>query len=155
VGDVAAVRRAAAPAGCSAGVARGLLADLLRSKHELLVENAMLRQQLIVAARKLKRPRSRPRKRALLSSRELAMSFTVAVLLAHRAARRRWQRCRPHRGRARGRVLKRPAGARSRRSASSLSTYASPGAYSRTKPAEEVSGELGVVCRPSTSNQRR
>ncbi|MDB4966430.1 MAG: hypothetical protein JWN44_2119 [Myxococcales bacterium] len=70
---VAAVRRAPAPTRGNAGIARGLIADLLRSKHELLVENAMLRQ-LIVAARKVKTPRFRPRERVLLGA--LASLFT-------------------------------------------------------------------------------
>jgi hypothetical protein len=68
------VRRAITPASGSAGVARGLLADLLRSKQELLVENSMLRQQFIVAARKLKRPQFRPRERLFLVA--LASMFT-------------------------------------------------------------------------------
>ena len=35
----------------------GTLADLLRSKPELLAENALLRQQLVVLRRSVKRPR--------------------------------------------------------------------------------------------------
>jgi hypothetical protein len=34
----------------------GLMADLTRSKRELLLENVLLRQQLIVVRRQLKRP---------------------------------------------------------------------------------------------------
>ena len=34
----------------------GLVADITRSRTELLLENALLRQQLIVASRKVKRP---------------------------------------------------------------------------------------------------
>jgi hypothetical protein len=48
----AAIRAALAPAG--AGAVRGLLADLTRTRQELLAENAFLRQQLVVAARRVK-----------------------------------------------------------------------------------------------------
>ena len=44
----------------------GTLADLLRSKPELVAENAMLRQQLIVLKRGAKRPRCTPAERTLL-----------------------------------------------------------------------------------------
>lgn len=44
----------------------GVLADLSRSKSELLAENALLRQQLLVLRRSVKRPRCRPADRALL-----------------------------------------------------------------------------------------
>jgi putative transposase len=47
-------------------VVGGLLNDLVRSKRELLAENAALRQQLIVAARNVKRPAFRPLERGLL-----------------------------------------------------------------------------------------
>jgi len=38
----------------------GLMADLTRSKRELLAENALLRQHLIAARRQFKRPKLRP-----------------------------------------------------------------------------------------------
>ena len=44
----------------------GALADLLRSKPELVAENALLRQQLIVLKRSVKRPRCTPAERTLL-----------------------------------------------------------------------------------------
>jgi hypothetical protein len=44
----------------------GALADLLRSKPELVAENALLRQQLAVLTRSVKRPRCTPADRALL-----------------------------------------------------------------------------------------
>jgi len=44
----------------------GLMADLTRSKRELLAENALLRQQLIVARRQFKRPKLTPRDRLSL-----------------------------------------------------------------------------------------
>jgi len=37
-------------------VAGGFIADLTRSRTELIAENALLRQQLIVASRRVKRP---------------------------------------------------------------------------------------------------
>jgi transposase InsO family protein len=48
------------------GVGAGLVADLSRTRNELLVENAMLRQQLIVAARAVKRAEFKPHERGLL-----------------------------------------------------------------------------------------
>ena len=44
----------------------GLVGDLLRSREELLAENMMLRQQLIVASRKVKKPCFRPLERGLM-----------------------------------------------------------------------------------------
>jgi len=44
----------------------GLVGDALRSRQELVAENMMLRQQLIVASRKVKQPRFRPHERGLL-----------------------------------------------------------------------------------------
>ena len=47
-------------------IVTGLLGDVLRSRRELLAENLMLRQQLIVASRKVSKPRFRPHERGLL-----------------------------------------------------------------------------------------
>jgi hypothetical protein len=69
------LRAALAPApGRATGVAGGLLLDLTRSKLELLTENAFLRQQLVVAARHVRKPRFRASERALL--------VTLAALLS-------------------------------------------------------------------------
>ena len=57
------------------GVERGLLADLLRTKRQLLAENAFLRQQLLVAARGAKKPRFRASERALL--------VTLSAMFSH------------------------------------------------------------------------
>jgi len=57
------------------GVARGLLADLVRTKGQLLAENAFLRQQLLVAARRVKKPQFRASERALL--------VTLAAMFSH------------------------------------------------------------------------
>jgi transposase InsO family protein len=68
------VRGALAPAG--SGIVRGLVADLTRTRQELLAENAFLRQQLLVAARQIKRARFRVTDRALL--------VALAATFAHR-----------------------------------------------------------------------
>ena len=44
----------------------GLVGDALRIRQELVAENIMLRQQLIVASRKIKQPRLREQERGLL-----------------------------------------------------------------------------------------
>src|ERR1019366_1070190 len=44
----------------------GTLADLVRSKPQLIAENALLRQQLIILWRSAKRPRCSPVDRAVL-----------------------------------------------------------------------------------------
>jgi hypothetical protein len=63
---VTSLRRTAVPRSGGVGVVRGLLADVVRSKKELLAENAMLRQQLVVAARRLKCARFKARDRIIL-----------------------------------------------------------------------------------------
>jgi hypothetical protein len=50
----AAIRTAARPA----SLVGGLLRDVVRSRQELIAENTLLRQQLIVAARAVKKPSS-------------------------------------------------------------------------------------------------
>jgi hypothetical protein len=47
-------------------VLAGLLSDVTRSRGQLLMENALLRQQLIVATRKVKRPVFGPYERGLV-----------------------------------------------------------------------------------------
>jgi hypothetical protein len=44
----------------------GLVGDAFRSPQELVAENMMLRQQLILASRRVKRPRFRPQERGFL-----------------------------------------------------------------------------------------
>jgi hypothetical protein len=68
-----AIRNAARRAPCvlrsvtrPAPLVAGLLGDLVRSRTELVAENALLRQQLIVAARAMTRPAFRPHERGLL-----------------------------------------------------------------------------------------
>jgi putative transposase len=71
----------------------GLAMDLTRSRQELLAENVLLRQQLIVASRKVKRPAFRPHERGLvvLLSR-LVRNWRDAVLLVKPDTSLRWHR---------------------------------------------------------------
>ena len=57
---LAAARPAVAP------LAAGTIADLARSKAELVAENALLRHQLVILHRGVTRPRCTPADRALL-----------------------------------------------------------------------------------------
>ncbi len=50
----------------NASLARGSLRDLVRTKPQLIAENALLRQQLIVLNRSVKRPRFTNTDRSLL-----------------------------------------------------------------------------------------
>jgi hypothetical protein len=87
----AAVRGALAPAG--AGAVRGLVADLTRTRQELLAENAFLRQQLVVAARRFKRAHLRASDRVLLVA--LAATFAhwrEALILVKPETLLRWHR---------------------------------------------------------------
>jgi len=71
----------------------GVLADLPRSKPELLAENALLRQQLLVLRRSVKRPRCTPADRALLvllASRVRA--WRQALLIVQPDTLLRWHR---------------------------------------------------------------
>jgi hypothetical protein len=87
----AAVRSALAPA--SAGAVRGLLADLTRSRQELLAENAFLRQQLVVAARRVKRAHLYASDRALLVALAAAFShWREALILVKPETLLRWHR---------------------------------------------------------------
>ena len=71
----------------------GGAADLVRSKAELVAENALLRQQMIILARSSKRPRIRRSDRALLvllASR--ARAWRQALLIVQPATLLRWHR---------------------------------------------------------------
>ena len=59
-------RLAAATRPAAAPPLSGTLADLARTKPELIAENALLRQQLLVLRRQVRRPRCTPAARALL-----------------------------------------------------------------------------------------
>src|SRR3954452_20052002 len=71
----------------------GALTDLARSKPELVAENALLRQQLLVLRRSVKRPRCTPADRTLLvllASRVRA--WRQALLLVQPDTLLRWHR---------------------------------------------------------------
>jgi transposase InsO family protein len=87
----AAIRDALAPAG--GGAVRGVLADLTRSRQELLAENAFLRHQLVVAARRVKRAHLRAGDRALLVALAAAFSYwREALILVKPETLLRWHR---------------------------------------------------------------
>ena len=74
-------------------VLAGLLVDVTRSREQLLIENALLRQQLIVASRKVKRPIFRAHERGfvvLLAS--LLPHWRNALLLVKPETVLRWHR---------------------------------------------------------------
>lgn len=72
----------------------GTLADLRRSKPELLAENALLRQQLLILRRGVKRPRFQPLDRALLvllASRVQAWRQALVIVQPDTLLRWHWQ----------------------------------------------------------------
>jgi putative transposase len=76
----------------------GGLADLIRSGPELVAENALLRQQLLVLRRSVKRPRRTPADRGLLvllASR--VQAWRQALLIVQPDTLLRWHR-QPFRG---------------------------------------------------------
>ena len=84
---LATTRPAAAP------LLTGAVADLARTKPELLAENALLRQQLLILQRRAKRPRCTPADRALLvllASR--LRTWRQALLLVQPDTLLRWHR---------------------------------------------------------------
>lgn len=86
---IRALRNACRPS----GVAGGLIADLTRSRAELLTENALLRQQLIVASRAVKRPAFRVHERGLLVVlASLHRRWRRALLLVKPETLLRWHR---------------------------------------------------------------
>ena len=71
----------------------GFIADLGRSRQQLIGENGLLRQQLIVASRKVKRPAFRPGERSLLVVLSgLVPGWRDAVLLVKPETILRWHR---------------------------------------------------------------
>jgi hypothetical protein len=75
------------------GVGSGFVADLTRSRAELIAENALLRQQLIVASRAVKRPAFRVHERALLVLlARFLPKWRHALLLVKRETVLRWHR---------------------------------------------------------------
>ncbi len=85
----AAMREALRPA----PMASGFVHDLFRSRDELLAENAMLRQQLIVASRKVKQPKFRPLERGLVVAlSSVVRNWQSAILLVNPDTVLRWHR---------------------------------------------------------------
>ena len=75
------------------GVTSGFIADLTRSRAELITENALLRQQLIVASRAVKRPAFRVHERGLLVLlARLLPEWRQALLLVKPETVLRWHR---------------------------------------------------------------
>jgi putative transposase len=71
----------------------GLVADLTRSRKELLAENALLRQQLIVVRRQLKRPRLLRHERAVMVAlAAMIRTWRETVLLVKPGAVLPWHR---------------------------------------------------------------
>jgi hypothetical protein len=71
----------------------GLAEDVLRTRSELVTENALLRQQLIVVSRKVHRPAFRPRERGLLVLlARLVPLWRDALLLVKPDTLLRWHR---------------------------------------------------------------
>jgi hypothetical protein len=71
----------------------GMVGDALRSRQQLVAENMMLRQQLIVASRKVKQPRFRPQERGLLVFlSSIVRHWREAVLLVKPDTILRWHR---------------------------------------------------------------
>lgn len=74
-------------------VVRGLLHDAVRSRSELVAENALLRQQLIVAMRRVKKPRFAAHERGLIATlTRLLPRLRNAVLLVKPETVLRWHR---------------------------------------------------------------
>jgi putative transposase len=70
-----------------------VLADLTRSKSELILENAFLRQQLIILDRQVKRPQSRPHERVLLVALASRLkAWKQALLIVQPDTMIRWHR---------------------------------------------------------------
>jgi putative transposase len=68
-----------------------VMTDLTRSREELILENAFLRQQLIILDRQVKRPLARPRERVLLVALASRLrSWKQALLIVQPATLIRW-----------------------------------------------------------------
>jgi putative transposase len=68
-----------------------VLTDLTRSRKELILENAFLRQQLIILDRQVKRPLARPRERVLLVALASRLrNWKQALLIVQPATLIRW-----------------------------------------------------------------
>lgn len=71
----------------------GVTFDLVRSRAALVAENTMLRQQLIVAARQVKRPKFKPHERALMiAMAAVTATWRSTLLLVKPETVLRWHR---------------------------------------------------------------
>ena len=90
---VQSARRAVTETLRPSGVAAGFVADLFRTREELLAENAALRQQLIVASRKVNKPLFRGWERGLLVALASRMrAWRDAIFLVTPNTVLRWHR---------------------------------------------------------------
>ena len=90
-GIARAIREALRPRPCS--IVGGLATDLLRTRAELVAENALLRQQLVVVARRVKRPIFRRHERAAVALLTAALPrWKDALLLVQPETVLRWHR---------------------------------------------------------------
>ncbi len=120
----------------------GALADLRRSKPELVAENAFLRQQLLVLRRSVKRPRCGPADRALLvllASRVRA--WRQALLLVQPDTLLRWHR-QLFRGFWRRQSRATSTARRAKVSAETIALIRAMAAANRLWGAERIRGEL-------------
>ena len=136
------VQSALAPGhGEAGGPGRGLLADLARSKMELLAENAFLRQQLLVAARHVRKPGFRIWDRLILVMlAAVVTNWRSALILVKPETLLRWHRDVFRliwRWRSR-----RKARAKPRLSAETISLIRRMAAENRLWGAERIRGEL-------------
>jgi len=136
------VQEALAPApGAASSPGRGLLADLARSKKELLAENAFLRQQLLVAARHVRKPGLRAWDRlVLVGLAAVFANWRSALVLVRPDTLLRWHR-------DVFRLLwrwrsRRKARARPRVSAETVSLIRRTATQNRLWGAERIRGEL-------------
>jgi putative transposase len=116
--------------------------DLVRTKPELVAENALLRQQLLVLRRSVKRPRCRPADRALLvllASRVRA--WRQALLLVQPDTLLRWHR-QLFRWHWRRKSRARSTARRAKVSADTIALIRETAAVNRLWGAERIRGEL-------------
>jgi hypothetical protein len=74
-------------------LAANVVTDLTRSKSELILENAFLRQQLIILQRQVKRPLPRPRERVILVGLASRLNaWKEALLIVQPDTMIRWHR---------------------------------------------------------------
>jgi hypothetical protein len=72
-------------------LATNAMADFTRTREELILENAFLRQQLIILRRQVKRPLARPRERVLLVALASRLrNWKQALLIVQPATLIRW-----------------------------------------------------------------